>query len=358
MLRSGIVRVCTTAVRATQLRAAAPVRFLANYNSNSSSNANSNANSSMRANTTTSAPGALGDVSEQRARDRVAHGKSADGDQVPRANSDSPRKSSIDQQAGADTSSSRTAALNRNMKEKDSSQQGSGWGQGLDMSKDKASSVDNTKQSMDYKSSASPGTHRINKEQNPGLNASSSLADDACEGKDSDSQRSVVSLIKSQHREIKSLLERVSTTRGREREQAFEQLQTLLLAHEAAEEQVVHPGAAGAGAGTDERMKEEQEATKMLAKLKTMKVDSVEFEQAFKQLKNDVTKHAEAEEREELARLSETKDRRELASMRQKVERVEHDHGVDVSKSGSKFRSGQGAKLSGDRVSAEYLHNA
>ena len=53
----------------------------------------------------------------------------------------------------------------------------------------------------------------------------------------------VVSFLKAQHVQIKTLLEQVSGSRGAQRQEAFDQLRRLLAVHETAEEEVVHPRA-------------------------------------------------------------------------------------------------------------------
>ncbi len=137
----------------------------------------------------------------------------------------------------------------------------------------------------------------------------------------------VVSFLKGQHRQVKALLEEVTATSGKEREHAFSSLKRLLTAHEAAEEEVVHPAARRAIAGGEEevnsRLKEENEANKALAELTGLDVDSSEFETKFKKLKKAVIAHAEAEEHEEFDRLKAVLDPERLQRMRESAERAE-----------------------------------
>lgn len=83
------------------------------------------------------------------------------------------------------------------------------------------------------------------------------------------SAQDVVSFLKAQHEAIKAIFDRVESTSGREREDAFVTLRRLLALHETAEEEVVHPrtkheirdGERIAGA----RLHEENEAKHALA---------------------------------------------------------------------------------------------
>jgi hemerythrin superfamily protein len=354
---------------------------------------------------TNSAPNSLGDASEARARPREGPsaglpapaaasrsdktGTSAStniqdmhtqrsGDAGKR--SDGPKgqpKSSIDHQhAGADENPVRSGVegdrTTRSRQGEDQGQASRGIGEsgdgrdGKNASKSGADGKEALMSKAVDKKGATSSDHHINAEQNPGLTldrtrdsplgSSQGVRAPGAKG-------GVVGLIKQQHEEIKALMERVTTSRGSERAQAFAQLRTLLLAHEAAEEQVIHPGAADIGAGVDQRVHEEEEVTKMLAKLTAMRPESVEFEQAFVSFRNDVTKHADSEEREELARLSETKGKQELSDMRESVARVEWQHGVDVIKTNtSKARESADntpAGRGGSRgVSDEFLKNS
>jgi hypothetical protein len=137
----------------------------------------------------------------------------------------------------------------------------------------------------------------------------------------------VVTFIKAQHAQIKRLFERVVAESGDEREQAFRSLTQLLDVHEAGEETVVHPVAmrviAGGEAMIAARLKEEATAKKAIAQLKTLDVDSEEFDMKIRSLQSDVLAHAGNEEREELDKLAGTLDRERLLKMRKAVELAE-----------------------------------
>ena len=139
----------------------------------------------------------------------------------------------------------------------------------------------------------------------------------------------VIGFLKGQHKQIKGLFERVLATHGADRTKAFSELKSLMLAHEAAEEEVVHPWAKsvlpGGVAEVAARLDEENTAKRALAILAALDVRSVEFETTFRALQADVLAHAESEETEELEKLAIVLDGRTLIEMRNGVERVESD---------------------------------
>jgi hemerythrin superfamily protein len=135
-----------------------------------------------------------------------------------------------------------------------------------------------------------------------------------------DTANDVVSFLKAQHEQVKGLLAEVADTRGKERDQAFVTVRRLLAVHETAEEVVVHPRARRELDNGDQiahdRLTEELDAKETLLKLESLDVDSPEFESTFSQFREEVLAHAEAEEREEFARLSAELDEPQLARMR------------------------------------------
>jgi hemerythrin superfamily protein len=137
----------------------------------------------------------------------------------------------------------------------------------------------------------------------------------------------VVEFLKQQHHDIKTALGRVSATHGAERSKAFFALRRLMAVHETAEEEIVHPAARRAlpngEALVDARLREENQAKKMLAELEKLDPDSVEFDSHFHELMKDVIAHAEAEEYEELEKLGAGFDKRRLERMRKAAEFAE-----------------------------------
>jgi hemerythrin superfamily protein len=147
----------------------------------------------------------------------------------------------------------------------------------------------------------------------------------------SSSSRDVIGFLKGQHEQIKGLFEQVLAAKGSAREKSFTTLKALMTAHEAAEEEVVHPAAkraiAGGPAEVAARLKEEGEAKKALSALDKLDVGSKEFESKLRTLQKAVLAHAHSEETKEFDKLAEKLDKAELKAMREKAEDVEAESG-------------------------------
>lgn len=137
----------------------------------------------------------------------------------------------------------------------------------------------------------------------------------------------VVAFLKNQHQQIRELFDRVSSTSGSDREQAFTDLRRLLAVHETAEEEIVHPRARwrldAGDAIVMARLHEEQHAKRTLAELEKLDVDSAEFADGLAAFRADVLAHAEAEETQEFAQLRDALDEASLARMRTAVQLAE-----------------------------------
>ena len=139
----------------------------------------------------------------------------------------------------------------------------------------------------------------------------------------------VVATVQQEHRKIEQMLDRVESASGDDRRDAFDRLASKMKAHEMAEEAVVHPLAQQEGnADTVESLiDEENTASRALARLEAMDVDSDEFETAFAQLKRDVLAHAQEEEREEHPKLMHDTSSEELDRRAEMFERAEREAG-------------------------------
>ena len=137
----------------------------------------------------------------------------------------------------------------------------------------------------------------------------------------------VVSFLKAQHVQIKALLEQVGGSKGAQRQEAFDQLRRLLAVHETAEEEVVHPRARRELSDGEEvvtaRLAEERSGKQLLADIEELDVDSAEFEEKFRVLRDEIIKHAEAEEHEEFEQLAAELDDAALTRMRNAVKLAE-----------------------------------
>jgi hemerythrin superfamily protein len=129
----------------------------------------------------------------------------------------------------------------------------------------------------------------------------------------------VVSFLKQQHDQIKTLFQDVLSSSGDERKDAFVRLRRLLAVHETAEEEIVHPRAKSVLSDGDsvvgDRLEEENKAKQVLAELESIDVDSPQFESAFRAFQADVLEHAESEEKFEFAQLADALDEAELGRM-------------------------------------------
>ncbi len=137
----------------------------------------------------------------------------------------------------------------------------------------------------------------------------------------------VVSFLKGQHQQIKTMLENVKTASGKERANAFYALRRMLAVHETAEEAIVHPAARRAlpngEAIVSARLREENEAKKTLTELEKLDATSAEFDTKFRALEAKVIAHAEAEERQELDPLGAELEPARLERMRKAAELTE-----------------------------------
>lgn len=136
----------------------------------------------------------------------------------------------------------------------------------------------------------------------------------------------VTTTLTDQHRYIRTMMEIVLVHEGTERQAAFVELCRFLAAHEAAEEECLHPAArkelGSDPAVVDRRIDEEGEAGRAIADLERLGTSAPEFWDKFETLRQAVIAHAEAEEHEELPTLGSTLDEVELARMQEALDRV------------------------------------
>lgn len=114
-------------------------------------------------------------------------------------------------------------------------------------------------------------------------------------------QAELTAVLLQDHAEAKRLLLGFDRLPQPERPEAFRHLVKVLVGHEAAEEIVIYPAlrdvAAGGGAIARDRLAEQEKAERLLADLERLGVDDPAFEPSFRQLRDAVLEHAEAEER-------------------------------------------------------------
>lgn len=146
------------------------------------------------------------------------------------------------------------------------------------------------------------------------------------EGKDD-----VVDVLLHQHARIRELFADVRSAEGEHRQQAFDELRALLAVHETAEEMVVRPATRKAAGDdvADARNHEEAAASRVLAELEKLDVDSPEFKRMLAAFEKAVVAHAEHEEAEEfplLRRKVSKADRHTMARALVAAERVAPTH--------------------------------
>lgn len=116
----------------------------------------------------------------------------------------------------------------------------------------------------------------------------------------------VVAAVVAQHGRLTLLITDVRQSRGPARQEAFDALRAFLAHHEAAEEEIIHPAVEGRDGGEPvarQRETEERNAAQQVKRLETLDLDSPEFGIQFDLFEEAVTRHAEAEETEELPML-------------------------------------------------------
>ena len=112
----------------------------------------------------------------------------------------------------------------------------------------------------------------------------------------------LVSVIRADHQEIRSLLAEVeSATEAQSRREAFDRLVRKLAGHETAEEMVVRPTVRAAGGDdvANRRNHEEDRAKTALSELERLGPDAPGFPATLEAFKAEVLTHAEREEQEE-----------------------------------------------------------
>jgi len=144
-------------------------------------------------------------------------------------------------------------------------------------------------------------------------------------------QDDVITLVQEDHRQIKSMMNDLSTAQG-DHDALFEQLIAKLATHETAEEEVVHPLARRTPDGdaiVDELLKEEDEGKKALAELEKMGPSDPGFRAKFEMVKQEILTHAEHEELREHPKLRSDVDaeqRERAASMFRTAEKIGPTH--------------------------------
>jgi hemerythrin superfamily protein len=138
-------------------------------------------------------------------------------------------------------------------------------------------------------------------------------------GGGADIENDVVALLMRQHGDIRNLFDEVMASTGDDRKSAFRRLVRALAVHETAEEEVVHPYARrtidGGEQVVEDRLREEREAKQLLSRLDGMDTNAPDFMPRLTELREEVLRHARAEERYEFAHLRHQADPSRLRGM-------------------------------------------
>jgi hemerythrin superfamily protein len=140
-------------------------------------------------------------------------------------------------------------------------------------------------------------------------------------------QQDAIRFIAQQHEQVRTLLQTIASASGEAQRQPFETLVRLLAVHETAEEMVIYPTLREAGEEgdrvADARLKEEDEAKKVLSELEKLDPATAEFEAMFTAFRSSVESHAESEEREVFPLLERITDKERLRRMAAALEFAE-----------------------------------
>lgn len=127
----------------------------------------------------------------------------------------------------------------------------------------------------------------------------------------------VIRVLLEQHARIHELFAQITSVQGAPKQQAFDDLRSLLAVHETAEEMILRPVSreTAGDAVAEARNSEEDKATHVLADLEKMDVNSAEFDRMLAEFQSAVTDHAEHEEAEEFPSVVSGRDEKERARM-------------------------------------------
>ena len=128
----------------------------------------------------------------------------------------------------------------------------------------------------------------------------------------------VVDLLLHQHHEVKRSLTEVETLDGESKMAAFGRLEKLLISHENAEQEVVHPVTRDQAGDPDlahDLVHDEDDATAAMAELHSLGAGNPDFDPKFSSLRDAVLGHNEREEAEEFPLLRRTQSAQRLEEM-------------------------------------------
>jgi len=139
----------------------------------------------------------------------------------------------------------------------------------------------------------------------------------------------IVKVLQSQHQQVRELLTTIGSASASDRAQPFNELISMLKAHETAEESVVYPAIRRVGGESiaDKRIAEQKEAETVIAGLQKADPSSSQFAEMFNKFHAAVEEHANAEESQVFPLLSQKFDEQTRRTMGSELQQEEQRHG-------------------------------
>lgn len=127
----------------------------------------------------------------------------------------------------------------------------------------------------------------------------------------------IIEELRHDHEEVRQLFARIEEATGDERRDLFQDLVGELVRHEVAEEEILRPvSKRDAGeAIANARITEESEAEELLKEMEKMDPSSGEFAAKFAKLRDEVERHAAAEETQEFPKVAQAETAQRLEQM-------------------------------------------
>jgi len=127
----------------------------------------------------------------------------------------------------------------------------------------------------------------------------------------------IIEALRQDHDEVRQMFAKLDTATGERRQDLFQQLVGELVRHEVCEEEILRP-VSKRDAGEEianARMHEESQAEELLKEMEKLDTDSPEFASKLAKLRQEVERHAEAEETQEFPKVQQNESPERLEQM-------------------------------------------
>ena len=127
----------------------------------------------------------------------------------------------------------------------------------------------------------------------------------------------IIEALRQDHDELRQMFAQLETATGEQRRDLFHQLLGELIRHEVSEEEILRP-VSKRDAGEEianARIKEESQAEELLKEMENLDTDSAEFTAKLATLRQEVERHAGAEETQEFPKVAEKESPERLEQM-------------------------------------------